>query len=121
MRKLGFLVFSLGMLAVVIHFGAPRVAEASATCSTACPGGASLSCCTTGTCSTTSGVSVNCNGTILSCGPADTYKACKNACISERSACLSNCATTFECNGCTREYNSCLQDCGTPPVTNIGC
>jgi hypothetical protein len=58
---------------------------------------------------------------MLSCSTADPYRACKNACLSERSACQSNCSTTFECNGCARDYNFCLQDCGPAPVTNIGC
>jgi hypothetical protein len=98
------------------------VAEASATCNTTCPGGATLSCCTQGTCSTTNGVSVNCNGTLMSCSAADLYRTCRNNCFAARSACLANCGLTQPCGQhCNSQFNTCLAACGPVPVTNIGC
>jgi hypothetical protein len=107
------------MLALVAHLSVPTPAAASAMCSTVCPGGATLKCCTSGTCSTVNGVKVTCNGTVMNCGPADTYHACVTDCGDWVSQCFDTCEDN--CGHCSTGYQLCVQRCGTPPVTNIGC
>lgn len=118
MRRLLTLAALVLVLFLVSSLGAPPSAQADAMCSTVCPSGATLKCCTTGTCSTVNGTSVNCNGTVLSCNAVAPWYACKAQCEENRDACFENCEEFCKCH---IGYNFCINNCGPAPTTNIGC
>ena len=117
MKKLVLLV---ALLAVSSWMGIfePTLAEA-ATCSTTCSEGSTLQCCTSGTCSTSHGVSVNCNGTVMTCSAIDAYDVCIDECIEDNIACTMSC--DIFCNHCGTIFNVCKNQCGPKPTTRIGC
>ena len=119
MKRRSVLLICLVLLSAATYLSAPRIASASAMCNTTCSSGIQLRCCTSGTCSTVSGSSVNCNGTTLSCGPVDSWSACRSVCFAND--CTTTCEFPFECRMCQRELNQCLSECGPTPTTNIGC
>jgi hypothetical protein len=123
MRKLTRLLgASLGLL-WVLSFG-PPVAEAGPTCTASCSSGATLQCClTSGYCTASSG-SIDCNGTLMTCGPIDAYNACEDDCVAQKNYCaFYTCQSNKVCYGdyCYPEYRDCLASCGPRPTTNIGC
>lgn len=121
------LLSTLLALGVCAYLLVPTIAQAqSGTCTVNCPGGSTLRCClSSGTCSSVPGSSINCNGTTLSCGPADAHRACLDQCWVAANECSADCASkpiVQICLGvCNYFYNQCISECGMPPVTNIGC
>lgn len=123
MQKMRLLLVCAVLLAGVGLFNGPRRAAASLFCSTTCPGGSVLTCCTNGTCTTSGGGSVTCDGVTMNCSDADAYKACKATCDSQYSSCLNGCTDlpAFCSRMCRTDHNDCLADCGPKPTTSIGC
>jgi hypothetical protein len=122
MRKLTRLFGASLALLCAFSFGSPG-AGAGPMCTATCSSGTTLQCClASGTCTAGSGT-IDCNGTLLTCGPIDAYNACRNACENERQACSADCNFQKTCYSeyCYPAYRACLSDCGSRPTTNIGC
>lgn len=117
MRKLLVLVLVGGFWGGLFD---PTVARASAYCQVTCPSGLVLSCCTsTGTCTSTPGSSINCNGTIMNCGPASAYDDCLSECRERWYSCMNSCE--FTCGICDSKLAICENRCGEPVPSSIGC
>src|SRR5215218_4840683 len=109
MRFVNLAALVLALLLVNV-LGLPPSVQADSMCSTVCSSGATLTCCTTGTCSTVNGTSVTCNGVVLKCSTVAPWYACKAQCQANRDACAENCESN--CNLCGSLYSYCLNQCG---------
>lgn len=117
MRKLSILLALLTGTLALAQLG-PAPASASAYCSVTCPSGIVLQCClSSGTCTSVTGSSIDCNGTAQTCEDADCIRHCDDV----HDECLRNCVTTLQCRGCDIWYNGCTQNCGPNGRNNIGC
>jgi hypothetical protein len=116
MRKLLLVIALLGCCTWMGLFD-PSVVEA-ATCQTTC-GGYVVTCCTTGSCSVTHGVSIDCNGTNISCAPFEARAACVANCDAQWDSCFNTCEEF--CGPCARGYNRCVSACPALPPTSYGC
>jgi len=116
MRKLLILA---SLLLATLTFGqfGPIPAQASGYCSVTCSGGVVLSCClSSGTCTSTPGTSIDCNGILQDCAGAD----CRQTCENNFTNCQNRCQRPAICMMCEPAYQECLQNCGGAP-NNIGC
>lgn len=117
MRKLSILLVLLTVTLALAPLG-PVPASASAYCSVTCPSGIVLQCClSSGTCTSITGTSIDCNGTAQTCEAADCDRNCEN----NHDSCLFSCFGTLECRACDIIYNNCVQNCGPDGRNNIGC
>jgi hypothetical protein len=120
MRKLVVLSLLLGVLVWAGAFE-PTPAEAYQTCTVYCQYGASLRCCTNGTCSTSPGT-LNCDGTVVTCAASDTWRACLDDCYANYEDCVTTCDSSQCLKLCSDLRSLCQrQICGTAPQTNFGC
>jgi hypothetical protein len=116
-RKLSILLVLLTGTLALAQVG-PVPASASAYCSVTCPSGIVLQCClSSGTCTSVTGTSIDCDGTPQTCEAADCARHCEDA----YDNCLHSCFGTLSCRACEISYSSCTQRCGPDGRNNIGC
>jgi hypothetical protein len=114
-----------GLLAVILMatWGGPSMVSAN-TCTETCSGGAVLSCTSsTGMCNNAGGGSITCCGATLSCGPINTYDACRNNCDTAHDNCVNSCGTRAgSClTNCNTGLRTCWTHCGAAPATSGSC
>lgn len=116
MRRMAILAGLLVIVALASSMGATVSARAATMCTTSCPGGSTLSCTPTDSCTSVPGTSITCDGQEVSCGDADSWCGCRNSCYHNYENCLASCQTTLGCNACATARQYCLQEiCGPQP------
>lgn len=123
MRRLFVLIGMVAVTALTLGLGAGSLQAGTSYCETTCSG-TLIKCCNADACTASQGVSVNCDGQILSCSTVSqqqaAYTACRNVCLQDRFDCNDACPDRPCLSDCADAYDVCLASC-PKPVTSIGC